>query len=238
MTEINVHKLIPYLTHIDYNDNCNISFDRVLNCPKLTSFAVHEFEKRRCVTSSQVRQLTNLKSLYLDFNTSVSNYGIYDLTNLTKLHLSHQSTITNWGIANLTNLAKLELAYNRSITCIAHLTKLKCLDLRGNVLLDDDDICSIQLENLDLSANTQITDFGISHFTSLKILNLSSNDNITDNCLSKLTSLTDLNICNNRVITKCSVSCLTNLRKLQSFGSNIGNFNLYNHSEQYLRTST
>jgi len=64
----------------------------------------------------EISAFTNLRTLRLAHNGSISDYGIKFLTNLTFLDLSYQEKITNNGIKELTNLCGLELTCNTTIT--------------------------------------------------------------------------------------------------------------------------
>lgn len=65
------------------------------------------------MTNDELKKYKCLQSLYLRYNSSITDECISGLTGLTQLDLSYSSTITINGLKSLTNLTSLNLKSNR-----------------------------------------------------------------------------------------------------------------------------
>jgi len=63
--------------------------------------------------NDEIKKYTQLRSLYLQYNSSITDEGISGLRNLEQLDLSYSSTITINGLKSLPNLTYLNLKSNR-----------------------------------------------------------------------------------------------------------------------------
>jgi Leucine-rich repeat (LRR) protein len=169
-----------------------------------------------------IRYLTNLTSLHIPHNTSVTNNDILPLTNLTHLNIDSNYTIDGHVLTHLTNLRRLSISniydhvYGRidSITqTLRKMTRLTSLDistnppfvsnaiscmtwlleLRTNSWMCDDIIRNMtNMTNLDISYNNCITFYGLEKMTNLVKLNLYLNHNITMEQCAQIHSLTTI----------------------------------------------
>lgn len=173
-----------------------------------------------------------LRKLGLSCNKNIRDISLY--TNLTSLDLSQNKYITSLG--SLTNLTKLNLTNNKVIKNISHLTNIHILDLYANYVISINEICDMDIYELNLSHNDMIRYIPFTNLTSLDlsynsvirnthIVNLSlnklileSNTRITLNGIKHMTNLTYLSLDMNEVITDIP---FTKLRTLLLGDNNI-----------------
>jgi Leucine-rich repeat (LRR) protein len=141
-TKIKIKQTSKYL-----NNNIKIySIPSNLYC-KLDNIIIKNLDNLRIlylsynntITDDGIRNLVNLRILDLFGNQTITNDVIKNLVNLRKLNLFNNQTITNDGIKNLSNLETLCLFYNRKITCIKHLINLRKIYIRCSNI-DENDI--------------------------------------------------------------------------------------------------
>ena len=121
-------------------------------------------------------KLTNLRSLNLDFDDSISDDKLSKLTNLTHLSLDENGKITNKGISTLSNLTSLVLIDNNNgIDDIGldNITNLRYLSLQDWNITDNYVSRLTNLTYLSLGSSGWITNMGISNLQSLICLNIS-----------------------------------------------------------------
>ncbi|WP_198174837.1 leucine-rich repeat domain-containing protein [Spirosoma arboris] len=184
-----------------------------------------------------LKNLFNLKKLYLSSNKISSTKPFENLVNLQVLHLgdneiediSHLVNISNLRVLDLSNnlitdaihlrnniqLQVLLLSHNK-ITCnnfLEHLTKLQVLYLNSNVITEFNSIKNLtKLEKLYLMNNRiENIDF-IQNLISLKKINLSNNFIKNIEPLRYLISTESLNLSNNDIIDIIILNKMINLQ--------------------------
>jgi len=117
------------------------------------------------ITNKYLQQLTLLKELYLNNNTSITNNGIKDLISLTCLECN--TNINNTGISNLENLKYLSLRYNDSTITnrgLMQLSALTQLDLSNNTSITNNALYSLPcLKSITVNNITSLTSTGVKY---------------------------------------------------------------------------
>ncbi len=142
-------------------------------------------------------QLTNLNSLLLGCNVSITNHSVSLLTNLTRLDISWKNRIRDSALYPLTRLTTLSLDENEKITDrgLSTLSSLTSLSLRYNVKVTNLGVSRLaNLTHLNLRGQDSVTDAGLRPLTALRHLNLRDNDCVKGRCLTVLTNLTCLRL--------------------------------------------
>ena len=156
-------------------------------------------------TKSQeiLQHMTNLKSLYLNYNKITNIVAINSLKNLTTLHLTGDNNKVNLKeiediISNLTSCSVSNDSLKTIINC--DINKITTLNLAGSTLTEIPDLSKFtKLTKLDLRGISSIDNFStISKIVSLENLGL-SNVNLHGRMIdfSRLTNLTNLNLSGN-----------------------------------------
>jgi hypothetical protein len=120
------------------------------------------------VTNEFVKnKLTNVHTLYLGYNSQITNEGLQYLTNVRTLYLGVESKITDEGLKYLTNVHTLYLGSASQITNegLKYLTNVRTLSL---------------------GPASQITNEGLKYLTNVHILDLSYGSKITNEGLQQL----------------------------------------------------
>jgi Leucine-rich repeat (LRR) protein len=126
---------------------------------------VVSFRNYRSITNQELRSLTNLTSLSLEFNGAISDDGLSTLTQLTALQLESVS-ITNRSLSVLTNLTSLRL--------VSGILGYAGLDAQVRVQRNDNGLSSlVNLTHLHLDANARWTTVCIDDLTNLVSLSMS-----------------------------------------------------------------
>lgn len=161
-----------------------------------------------------ISSFTSLKHLIIgEFN--ILNDDVKLLTNLKTLNLEYNKTITQEGLCNLTRLRKLNLESNQHIIDLQKMSNLQWLNIRWSPIIRDNGIQTLtNLTHLDLFKNNNITDNGIRALTNLKTLNLSTNKSITDIGIQNLTNITNLDLFDNKNISNKGIQHLMQLSAL------------------------
>ena len=200
-------RLLPNITSLITRIASLKHFTNVTNLD-ITNCALHN-----------ISHMTKLKKLTIDGNDHVCDADIVGLTNLTTLE-AYATIISDVGIMPLTNLTKL------SIGCCKitnkgpyNLAKLQSLLLYESEITDISGL--VELKELYLNQESQISDNSISKLTNLTVLDLGDNTLITDAGISGLTQLLKLGLCCNGVITDAGVCTLTSLVTLVARYSSI-----------------
>lgn len=216
--------LINKVTELTIQHNCCIKE----NVEKFTNLRKLEIFDRVLIGDNEIKHLTQLTSLDIYCNNTITIQSIRFLTNLVNLKVN--KFIRQENLAYLTRLHTLSLGHIHygCITEIHHLPNLTSLSLVSDKLIQDSELiklCSTLLF-LNLSGNFSITNDGLSKMTALKTLILdqnsnlkinnewNTNDDITDKGLSNLTNLTSLSLVDNEIITDVCLMKLTNLQWL------------------------
>lgn len=128
--------------------------------------------------AERLRELTNLKSLYLWYNPIVENVHLSNLTQLTALNLKANRKINSEALLKLTNLTSLNLSNNTQIKgfVLQSLPSLTDLNLNQNEQISSEELQTLtQLQSLSLLENKVINATIFKSLTNLKRLNLSDN---------------------------------------------------------------
>ena len=166
-------------------------------------------------------KLTNLTHLNLDGhrkeNAFVRGYVLLSLTNLTSLSLRGNTTVTDGILTQLVTLKKLSLSGNPEIreSSLLILTSLKTLILTGHVkkLTYWTFGKMTSLERISL-VNFPTT-FDTATMTQIKSLSLCNSTCVSKHEFTKLQSLTKLTLRERTNIKLYSINQLTNLTKLR-----------------------
>ena len=113
------------------------------------------------------------------------------LTNLTSLDLSYNKSITNHGISRLTNLTSLDLSGNEMISDVSTLVNLKHLNLSQNRKITIDDIKNINLTSLCIQDGGMELD-KLTELTNLTHIDIMGNHLVNPADILFLTNLTSL----------------------------------------------
>lgn len=169
----------------------------------------------KVITDTSIAKLTNLVTLDIGDNTSISDYSLSNLSKLKQLLLNDTcSKISDNSISQLTSLTKLHLGNNDicyiTNNSIAKLTNLVSLNISNNQYIDN-----ILLPNLKtLYTNHKLVDSSIKTLTSLTHLYCISNDNFTDSVVCNLPKLTLLSCGFNNNFTDITLYTLSRLKYL------------------------
>jgi Leucine-rich repeat (LRR) protein len=171
-----------------------------------------------------IKELTNLRYLYL-YYTQISDISpISMLTNLTDLDLSDTEISDIGSLTTLTNLINLSLRNTEisDISPLSTLTNLTRLDLCHTKISDISSLSMLtNLTDLDLSGN-EISDISpLTTLTNLTDLDLSVTEILDISPLTALTNLTDLSLGYTKISNISSLSMLTNLTYLYLSGNEI-----------------
>lgn len=103
------------------------------------------------MTNDELKKYKCLQSLYLQYNSSITDECISGLTSLTQLDLSYSSTITINGLKSLPNLTSLNLKSNReesfTIDAMNSLPSLKHVYTDSKrIILRDGHLCNGKYE--------------------------------------------------------------------------------------------
>lgn len=159
------------------------------------------------LSGNNTRKITNLS-------------GIENFNYLTELDLNTNNISDISKIAQLSNLTNLNLSKNAitDITPLASNVNLKRLILNNNTISNIESICSLPLEELDVSSNSISTVENIQKLSGkLKILDISLNTGLSNINDVIVTSLEKLNVSNTAITSlaySTNSSKLHNCRKL------------------------
>ena len=196
---------LPYTTHTNFTDLTMSLF------PVLRQLCIDKFP---AVTPAVLLGMTNLMHLEIRDDARIRDDFIGLLTQLTSLDLTGNNTITSGGLRPLTNLRRLCLDDQAGVTDFDG-PRLRHLSLVDNRAFYGEALVRLTgLHSLDLSHNRVFTDHAISSLTTLQILYLNSNRVISADGLRTLTGLTELNLTRDSVVTDDGLAPLTNLRSL------------------------
>jgi len=124
-----------------------------------------------------LRQLVNLRVLWLYEAPLIGDDDLSALTSLTHLALGSTARITDYGLRTLTNLETLNLNNNDRVTdaVLYHLTGLVSLYLGDNARVSDAGLRSVSgLRHLSLCNNRTITAEGVRSLPHLSILTVTA----------------------------------------------------------------
>jgi len=170
------------------------------------------------ITDQAVLALTNLKSLALHANEKINGTVLGQLPLLEKLDIyceydNTQLPVTNEHLAPCTRLVSLKLSCH-PVTDISTLTGLQELVWRGKNDLPSDDQISrlVHLTSLVIEGQDSVTDESIKLLTNLVKLSFVENEGITFDSIRQLEKLTSLEP--NEQISGESIIVLTGLKRL------------------------
>ena len=129
---------------------------------------------------------SNLTSLSLSMNDSITNRTIRSLPFITDLDLSANITIYQQLPVSL---RRLDLSSNDIYTddMISHLSNLEYLSLYNNDLVTDNVLSTlVSLTSLCIHTNMVITDAGVSTLTNLTMIDLRCNTKVSAECIKKM----------------------------------------------------
>lgn len=140
---------------------------------KLTNLTSLDLGWNESISASAIEEAVNLK--YLDIRECFAMRGLLDMSKLTKLESLYVSGVKLLprSLRRLTNLTFLHFGYEgrSKVSCLENLPLLSHLALSSNYSLEDDDIVKLSnLTRLELLEYNQITDEGLSKLTNLKSL--------------------------------------------------------------------
>jgi hypothetical protein len=207
------------LIRLDLKERATIGNEGLGSLSNLTSLSLMS---EVSITAGVVSRLTGLRSLFLKHNRSLADNGLFGLSNLTTLSLERNATISNCGISQLVQLRSLSLAANAKITdnALSLLTNLTWLDLYDGQLITDKSLsCLSNLRTLDLRGRARVSGRGVAPSqSSLTALHLDAySEWITNADLSRMTNLEVLSLPYNHTITNIGIM---NLWKLKSLNLN------------------
>jgi hypothetical protein len=193
-----------------------------LSCKGLYS-EVQSGDYIRIKDLSGIEHLSNLTTLFLDWNQPSSLLPLASLSNLTKLGLFRNDLSDLTHLANLTNLESLYLMGNNitDITPLGQLGKLTYLGLAENNVADITTIGSItSLLSLDLRQNRNASGFevilNLINMTSLTISNTSPS---SFDFLSSLVMLETLSVTNVETLKDLTpVMSIDSLKRIFMYG--------------------
>ncbi|MHA2391707.1 MAG: leucine-rich repeat domain-containing protein [Promethearchaeota archaeon] len=184
-----------------------------------------------------LRNLTNLRKLFLDYNQIGEIRGLENLRNLKSLHIQGNRISKIEGLGNLSKLEYLYLNYNEisEIKGLNHLSNLKSLmiydnqisqikglenlenlvilNLRNNKISEIEGLENLRnLKRLDLSNNEIYEIKGLDNLSKLEFLDLSYNKISEFRGLKTLKKLKFLDLRNNKI---SEIKGLSNLKKLE-----------------------
>ena len=172
-------------------------------------------KNKEIIDLSGIEHLTNLKSLQIGNNLSISSLA--GLTSLTYLSIPENQINDISALTNLINLKSLSFASNQvsDISALAGLTKLTTLYVGVNQVSDLSALSDlISLNKLYIYGN-QINDISaLSDLTNLEVLIISKNQINDISALSNLVNLKELTLEKNNIDDISGLSGLTSLTKL------------------------
>jgi hypothetical protein len=201
------------LTILDSTPSIKWLDDTIMQFKNLTFLRLYG---KYAISDESVKELHNLETLHLSYNTEITDRSVMTLTKLRKLNIYNCFGITDVSVKELHNLETLILSDNTEITdnSVMILTKLRKLEV--SCFFDITDVSVSKLTNLtELNAwrNINITDSSIRAIGgTLTQLNAGHNPNITHNTLQYLTNLTFLDVTENKTVTNDTIK---NMKKLK-----------------------
>jgi Leucine-rich repeat (LRR) protein len=204
-------KLMTNVTQLGLRNNLYLTDDGISQLTNLKILYLHTSQ-----ITNGMKNLVNLTSLSLHIDTDqIENDVLSNLSNLKTLDISGNNSITDIGLKNLTNLTSLKSNGNITSDSVKYLTNLKELNLENNFLVSNLGIKNLfNLQHLNILNNKKITDEGISLLTNLTSINMKCCLSITNIGIKNLSNITQLNISQCPCITDEGIIGLTKLRKL------------------------
>ena len=188
--------------------------------------------KRLLTDISALSGLTNLRVLWLGFNSITDISALAGLTNLTNLQLLENNVTDISPMAGLTNLTRLDLGDNNitDVSPLAGLTNLEHLELQINNITDVSPLAGLtNLEHLELQINN-ITDISaLSGLTNLEHLELQTNNIAVIPTMAGLTRLNGLWLGDNNITDISALSGLTRLTDLDLRGNLLSDASIQDH---------
>ncbi len=215
------------------------NFDPLASLTQLKDLNLEEVTVKSEDPLSPLKALTNLTRLSLAGNLRANDTTFFNqFPSLSDLALSGSIPEEFPAqLAKLSNLTALSIRGTLSnITFLTSLAHLKSLALESTSVSDLSPLLTLtELENLELSKNTQISNIdGLGQLNHLKVFSLSL-CNISDfTALANLTDLTSLTIDNNRAKTFSLpfLSSLNSLTHLSLSGNEIKDISFLSHMNQ------
>ena len=221
ITDFGIKNLVNLHTLLAAN-NPNLSDYGLTN---LLNLEVLDVTGNKHVSDAGLQHITSLKKLNISDTCRISDTTILNNHELTDLFMMGNCGVTNNGLSNMQSLVKLNLLYNRNITDegICNLHNLHFLVVGSyNSCISDKGIIGLNLELLDASFNTKITDTSVKCMKHISRLSASHNKKITNESIKMLNNIEILNMQNNRKISGGSLNELPYLRMLDaSYDTNI-----------------
>ena len=159
-----------------------------------------------------------------DGNDTIQSIDLSKNTQLKELHLYYFSME---GIDLSANSALKRIEFRHSADSASSretkyngLERLKSLDLSALTNLERLDMYDQDIEVLDLSKNTNLSDLTLHLFTKLHTLDLSENEALTDLCIFK-SGLTELDLHDKPVLTQAEIYTNANLQSIDISGCTV-----------------
>lgn len=204
---------LPNLTSLRLQGSNTLISDRSVSLlTNLTS--LHVAEESNQVAAAAILSLPNLRQLGLGGSNVIRDEHLVQLSNLDTLFLSFNYTITSESVTTLSNLVELDIIYSSvPVSCLHVLPRLRKLRIGGQK--GKQPYTGLEkltaLTDLNASSVAELTDELLFPFTSLQVLS-ALKTNITNRSVSRLVNLRVLTCPVS--ITNAGISTLVNLEEL------------------------